>query len=145
MDFIRTVCKVPRGPRREQVGMEGSGKGSLMSRGVHRLAELGWRGMDKGSRKINWNRQMAVKNKGEKVGGNRVVLGQVVCLPEETGPDFTGSVCEVADARSRPLFHEGFLTVVWGGKERSWQSRWAECEPRKGCQRAFGDRFSRTW
>lgn len=118
MDFIRTGCKVPRGPRGEQVGTERSGKGSPMSRGVHRLAELGWRGTDKGGRKINWDRQMAVKNKGKKAGGNQVVLGQVVCLPEETGPDFTGCVCEVADARSRPLFHEGFLTVVWGGGRR---------------------------
>lgn len=61
---------------------------------------------------------MAVKNKGEKAGGNQVVLGQVVCLPEETGPDFIGSVCEVTDARSRSLFHEGFLTVVWGTEGR---------------------------
>lgn len=53
-----------------------------------------------------------MKNKGEKAGGNRAVLGPLFCLPEETGPDFTGRGCGVADARSRPMLHEGSLTVI---------------------------------
>lgn len=40
MGFIRALCEVPREPGRGQVGLEGSGKGSQMSRASMDAEEL---------------------------------------------------------------------------------------------------------
>lgn len=94
-------------------------------REVHQLAERGAR-VTKGSIRIHWGGQIASRNKDEEAGRNWGVLGWLICLPKRTGPDFTGGGCVAGDAISRSVFRERSLAVAWGGRERSWQSRWAE-------------------
>lgn len=72
---------------------EGAGNGSQMSRASTDAEEFARYqnlrgGVDRGSVRNHWERQIAFKNEGDEAGRSQVVLGQLVCLPEEVGPDF---------------------------------------------------------
>lgn len=85
MDFIRAVCKVPWELRRGQVGVEETGKGVHVRRASVATEEFAKcqsleGGVNKRSIRIGWDRQVVLKNKGDKAGRNWVVLGPSACL-----------------------------------------------------------------
>lgn len=54
-------------------------------------------GVNKDSIGKSRERETASKNEGKEAGRHQVVLGGLVCPPEEMAPDFTGGGCEAGE------------------------------------------------